>query len=118
MSRDLRLYLQDILDSIEKIKRYIANVDQTEFAKDEKTFEAIVYNLQIIGEAAKHIPESDREIYTQINWREVVGLRNVISHAYFSLDENIIWDIIQSELGGLADCVRHMKEHIDNPRSQ
>lgn len=110
MSRSLKLYLDDILKSIEKIKNYTAEMTQKELLADEKTYDAVVYNLQIIGESCKNIPEELRKQSTQIEWKNVIGLRNIIAHAYFSIDDEILWDIIQTKLEILKTCIENIKE--------
>ncbi len=90
MSRSIALYLDDILTSIEKIQRYTANMSKESFVADERTFDAVAHNLQIIGEAVKNIPAEMRSSHTEIGWRKVAGLRNILAHAYFSIDDEII----------------------------
>ena len=116
MSRDLLLYLEDILERIDKIERYVGNMTQEELIQDDKTYEAVVYNLQIIGEASKHIPEEYRQAYSQIEWRKIVALRNIIVHTYFSISNNVIWSIIQTKLGDLEKYVSLMKGEIEEKR--
>lgn len=109
MSRNLVLYLDDILTSINKIERYTANLTRESFAADERTFDAVAYNLQMIGEAVKNIPDNLRDRYPQIEWRKVAGLRDILAHAYFSIDDEIIWDIVQTKLAGLRECITAIK---------
>lgn len=90
MSRSLNLYLEDILNSIEKIEHYTANMTQQNFMTDDRTIDAVSHNLQIIGEAVKKIPTELRERNPQIEWRKIAGLRDTIAHAYFSIDDEII----------------------------
>jgi uncharacterized protein with HEPN domain len=113
MSRDPLLYTDDILSSIAKIQRYTAGIDKETFFKDEKTFEAAVFNLQIIGEAAGKIPEKYRQTYSQIEWKKVVGLRNIIVHAYFSLSDEVIWTVIQEKLTDLRDCILLLQNDLE-----
>ena len=95
MSRDLNLYLSEILNSIVKIERYLADIETEEaLVSDERTFDAVAMNLQVIGEAVRYIPDDLRMANSQIRWSSVVGLRNIISHAYASLDSEIIWDAV------------------------
>jgi uncharacterized protein with HEPN domain len=96
MSRSLKLYLDDILKSIEKIQTYTSDMTEADLLEDEKTLDAVIYNLQIIGEASKNIPENIRREQEQIEWKKIIGLRNIIAHTYFSLDYEILWDIIES----------------------
>lgn len=98
MSRPLNLYLSDIINSIDKIQNYTANLTYDRLCEDDKTLDAVVHNLLIIGEATKQFPHSMRLKYPQIEWKEIAGLRDIIAHNYFSLNEKIIWDIIQTEL--------------------
>jgi len=105
MSRSLKLYLEDILNSIRKIKSYTNQMNQAELSEDELKFDAVVYNLQIIGEATKNIPEGIRDRQIHIEWKKIIALRNIITHAYFSIDDEIVWDIIQTKLDPLKTCI-------------
>ena len=92
------LFLEDIRESIVRIERYTAGLDRAGFEADEKTVDAVVRNLEIIGEAARQLPEEFTQRNPQIEWRKIAGLRNRIVHAYFGLDLEIIWQIIRSDL--------------------
>ena len=85
MPRDYRLFLDDIIAAITKIREYTTDLDYSGFAKDSKTQDAIVRNLEIIGEAAGRLPESLRLKAPEIEWRKIVGLRNILAHEYFGL---------------------------------
>jgi len=91
--RDLRLLLEDIIESIEKIERYTEAHSLDQFYNDEKTVDAVVRNFEIIGEASKQVNKSDKFEFNQIPWRKMVGLRNRIIHEYFGIDLNIVWQI-------------------------
>jgi uncharacterized protein with HEPN domain len=108
MSRDVRLYLGDICESCEKIMRYCQGLSFDQFVADEKTFDAVVRNLEIIGEAAKHIPVEVRERYADVKWNKIAGLRDIVVHEYFGLDEDILWDIVQNEVPALLDQMRRI----------
>jgi len=112
MSRNLALYCDDILTSISKIDRYTANLTPETFVADERTFDAVAYNLQIIGEAVKNIPDHLRDRHPQIEWRKIAGLRDILAHAYFAVDDEIIWDIIQTKLAELRDCIATLKADL------
>ncbi len=90
MSRDFRLYLDDIRASADKVLRYTRGLRQDEFVNDDKTFDAVVRNLEIIGEATKHIPQDVRERYPEVEWRRMAGLRDVVIHEYFGIDDRIL----------------------------
>ncbi|MEM9538849.1 MAG: DUF86 domain-containing protein [Cyanobacteria bacterium P01_E01_bin.42] len=112
MSRSLNLYLDDIIESIDKIERYTTGMTLESFVADERTFDAVARNLQIIGEAVKNIPTNLRDRYSEIEWRKIAGLRDFLAHAYFSIDDEIIWDIIQTKLTDLYRCVTVMKANL------
>ncbi len=105
MSRDLSLYLTDIINSVDRIKDYTRNMNYDDFVEDIKTYDAVIHNLQIIGEATKQVPEIIRQKYPDIPWRQVAGLRDVIAHTYFMVNPEIVWNILNTELKSLRDCI-------------
>ena len=98
MSRDYRLFLDDIRESCEKILRYTQGMAKVQFEADEKTQDAVVRNLEIIGEAVKHLPEEVRNRYPQVEWRKIAGLRDVVVHHYFGINKDIVWDIVENKV--------------------
>jgi uncharacterized protein with HEPN domain len=90
VSRDYRLYLNDIRAAAEKVLRYTQGVDLARFVDDEKTFDAVVRNLEIIDEAAKHVPAEVQARYPEVEWRNIAGLRDIVAHEYFGIDEDIL----------------------------
>jgi uncharacterized protein with HEPN domain len=96
--RDPALLIQDMLNGIQKIKRYTSGVDRKSFLKDEKTIDAVVRNLEVIGEAARQLPGDFAARHSNIPWGQIAGLRNRIVHDYFGLDLEIIWQIIRHDL--------------------
>jgi uncharacterized protein with HEPN domain len=98
MSRDIYIYLDDITNALEKIRSYTADMELKEFLKDEKTQDAVIRKLIVIGEAAKNIPEEIKEKNIQIVWYQIVALRNIMIHEYFRIRIETIWDIIKIDL--------------------
>ncbi len=98
MSRDWRLYWQDVLTCCDKVVRYTEGMDQRAFEVDDRTYDAVVRNLEVIGEAAKQLPVEARQLATQVEWRKIAGLRDVLAHAYFGIDNDILWDVVTNEV--------------------
>ena len=107
--RDIAIILEDIIESIKKIKAYTHKITYKEFISDHKTIDAVIRNLEIIGEAANRVPESIREENPQIEWHRVIGLRNRIIHEYFGVDNQIIWHIVQKDLKQLKQRIKSIK---------
>lgn len=97
-SRDPRLLLEDILAVIHKIERYTTGMDWERFRQDEKTTDAVVRNLEVVGEAARRLPEEFITRYPKVPWRQAAGLRNRVVHDYFGLDLEMIWEVIRHDL--------------------
>lgn len=98
MPKDYTVFLKDILSSIDKIQTYVGDASFDEFVKDELRVDAVVRNLTIIGEAAGRIPAEARHKYQSIEWKKIVGLRNILMHAYSGIDPDILWDIVKNKL--------------------
>ena len=100
--RDWAFRIQDILDSIAKIQRYVSGVDFETFENDEEIMDAVIHNLTVIGEAANHLPDDIRSLHSEIPWRQMIDLRNFTVHAYWNLRPSVIWDTIQNDLPPLV----------------
>jgi uncharacterized protein with HEPN domain len=105
MSRDEIMYLQDIAESCKKISRFTAGLSQSGLIGDVKTYDAVVRNLEIIGEAAKHISEDLRRKLPDIEWQKAAGLRDMLAHAYFGIDNDILWDVVQNKIPPLEIAI-------------
>lgn len=98
MSRDPLLYLEDIQRACEKVERFTKGLDQESFEADERTYDAVLRNLEVLGEAAKRVPDDIRQQMPAVPWRAVSGFRDFLAHAYFALDDDIVWNAIQNEV--------------------
>jgi uncharacterized protein with HEPN domain len=110
MSRSLQLYLEDILQACAKIQRYTINMTFEQFITDERTDDAVARNLLIIGESVKNIPQPIRDCNPEIEWRKIAGLRDILAHAYFQIEDEIIWDIVQHKIHPLQQHIQQLME--------
>ena len=108
MPRDYEIYLEDIRDAIDKVKRYTEGLSLEAFENDDKTIDAVVRNLEIVGEAVKMIPDTIRLAHPNIEWKKIAGLRDILAHQYFGIDVEIIWDILQNKLPALEKEIREI----------
>lgn len=108
--RHWKLFVEDILESTELIEDYIANMKEEDFKKDRKTVDAVIRNLEIIGEASRNIPDEVKIIYKQIDWKGLIGLRNRIAHEYFGVSLTIVWNIVKYELPLLKEKLKQIIE--------
>ena len=106
--RDPELLLEDVSLSIEKIERYINSLTMDNFKIDDKTVDAVVRNLEIIGEAVRQIPSAFKEKHSNVPWNQIAGLRNRIVHDYFGLDLEMIWHIVTSDLPELKNKIKEI----------
>ncbi len=100
--RDWAFRIQDILDAIAKIRRYVSDIDFNTFENDEEIMDAVIHNLTVIGEAAHHIPVEITRRHADIPWRQMIDMRNFSVHAYWSLRPSVIWNTIQNDLPPLV----------------
>ena len=110
MPRDHRVYLDDILKSIDRIFLYVEQMDFEEFSADHKTVDAVVRNLEIIGEAARNLPDEVRDSMPEIEWKKIIALRNILIHEYFGVNNKIIWDIVKNKLSPLKTACEKVME--------
>jgi uncharacterized protein with HEPN domain len=113
MPRDLRLQIDDILSSIAKIEEYIRDMDFEAFSSDPKTQDAVMRNLEVIGEAGRVLPDSIKDGSSSVDWRKIVGLRNILIHEYFGISLPIIWDVVCNKLWGLKIACNQILSDLD-----
>jgi len=105
MYRDPLLFLDDIKTSATKIMRYTEGMDRAAFETDEKTVDAVVRNLAIIGEAVKKLPAELKDRHRKVEWRKMAGLRDFVVHEYFGIDTEILWDVVSNKIPELLSYV-------------
>jgi uncharacterized protein with HEPN domain len=115
-ARDTGVYLEDILEAGRKIRLYTTGLSFEAFCDDSKTADAVIRNLEIIGEAVKQIPEPIRVKRPSMAWRKIAGLRDILIHAYFGVDLEMIWDVVKNKLPPLEESVSELLAEISPAR--
>ena len=110
MSRDPRLYLEDIIEACGKVQRFCEGLDESRFVADELLQDAVLRNLEVIGEAVKRLPADWKDGAPEIPWRDIAGFRDVIAHAYFGVDLGLVWSVVSGDLAPLMDAARRLLE--------
>ena len=98
MSREYRLYLTGILEAQGRIREYTDRMTYEEFALSKITIDAVIRNLEVIGEAARKLPPEIKNRSPEIEWRKIVAMRNVLTHEYFGVNTQIVWDVVQNKI--------------------
>lgn len=108
--RQWSLYVADMIRSAERVLEYTRGMDQPTFVEDRLRYDATIRNLEILGEAAAQIPDSVRDAYPEIPWRQVVATRNVLIHGYSGIDDDVLWNIVQEDVPSLLEALRRLSK--------
>jgi len=108
LQRTYNLFIKDMLYAIEKIRRAMAGLARDELFRDELRVDAILRNLEVIGEAVASVPKEVKEAHPEIPWKDIKNFRNTAIHKYWALDEEILWDILSEELDPLEEALRDL----------
>jgi uncharacterized protein with HEPN domain len=108
LTRDLKLYLDDMLKALEEIEEFMKGLSFDDFCKSTQVIRAVTMDLIIVGEAAKHVPAETRKIQPQIPWSKIVGMRNILTHNYPEADTEIIWKTVKKRLPELKPAIHEL----------
>lgn len=109
--REWRLYVDDMISSGEKVLAYTAGMNQDTFVANTLVFDATVRNLELIGEAATHVPDDVRQAHPQVPWRMIIATRNRLIHAYLGIDNDTLWSIVITDVPALLPMLRVVRGH-------
>lgn len=112
MKRDIKVYIEDILESISRIEEYVKDLDEAEFYGNSEKQDAVLRRLEIIGEAVKNIPQDIRDKYPEIPWKQIAGMRDIVIHEYFGVNLGRIWKVIQVDMKDLKNKINMIKQEI------
>ena len=110
--REWQFYLDDMIGFAQKVLSYTADMDQGAFVANGLAYDAVLRNLELIGEAATHIPEATRDAHPEVPWRMIIATRNRLVHAYLGIDDDIIWSIIQDNIPDLLNALPQIKKSL------
>ncbi|MBI5652344.1 MAG: DUF86 domain-containing protein [Chloroflexi bacterium] len=110
--------MRDILENARKAQRFVADADFDAFIADDEKLYAVMLALEIIGEAAKKVPPAVRARYSQVPWREVAGMRDKLSHAYFEIDVRRVWETVLGDVPSLQATVEQMLKDLEAERAR
>ena len=108
MPRDYRLQVDDILEAIRRVKEYTENMSEEDFSLNRKTQDAVIRNFEIIGEAARNLPDDIKHSASEIEWNKIIALRNILIHEYFGVNVKILWDLITNKLDKLESTCQKL----------
>ncbi len=111
--RDQKLFLEDILEAIERIEEYTDSMDYENFLEDRKTVDAILKNLENIGEAVKNLSEDIKEDHQEVHWKKIAGMRDKLIHGYFGVNPQIVWETVQTRIPELKIHIKKILSEVN-----
>ena len=115
--RSWKFWFEDIIEALDRIFRYVKDLDYDGWIKDQKTIDAVIRNLEIIGEAAANVPHEIQDLYADIPWYQMKGMRNILIHEYFGVDNDVLWNTIKKDLPVLKEKLQAFEAWELSPNS-
>lgn len=117
-NRDYRLYIEDIVNEIKNIKKFVENIDYEEFTENLEKVYAVAKAFENIGEAVKNIPEEITTEYPEIPWSEIAKMRDVLTHHYFGLDDKVLWDTLGEDFNEFEKVISNIVDRLNSQESR
>ena len=114
MSRNITLYVKDILQNMLEAEEFIEGMSYEQFISDKRTLNAVLRSLEVIGEAAKNIPDEIRAKYPDIPWKEMAGMRDKVIHFYFGVDKEVIWFVVKDRIPAIRPLIERTLKEIEH----
>jgi len=114
--RNYRLLIDDMVESMDRIEHYLSGLSYYDFLSNQMVIDAVLRNIEIIGEAARNIPENIRNDYQIIPWKRMIGLRNIATHVYFGIDYDILWKILTEGIPEAKKYVLQLRDLLSFER--
>lgn len=113
MSRNIRLYIRDILENMRDAEEFIRGMSYDQFAGDKRTVNAVLRSIEVVGEATKNVPDDIRSAYPQVPWKEMAGMRDKVVHFYFGVDKEIVWLVARDRIPALRPLIEQILDDIE-----
>jgi len=110
--KDVRVYIEYIMESIDLIEQYVSGMSKADFLRSRQVQDSVIIRLETIGEATKDIPPYVQELQTDIPWRKMAGMRDVLAHDYFGVNLNLVWSVVKKELPSVRQYLLTLMEHL------
>ncbi|GFP23049.1 hypothetical protein HKBW3S09_00516 [Candidatus Hakubella thermalkaliphila] len=111
--RNHRLYVKDIFQAMESIEKFVEGMEFEDFKRDDKTLSAVIRKFEIIGEATKNLPDTIKEKYTMVPWKEMAGMRDRLIHFYFGIKHDLVWRTIKDVIPQVKPLMRKILEEFE-----
>ena len=112
MRKDPKIFIKHILESIKYIEEYTKGISKDDFLRSTQIQDAVIRRLEIIGEATKNIPSEWKEKHSEVPWRQIAGIRNILIHEYFGIDFDLLWNVLKTDLPELKRKISKILEKI------